>query len=75
MSPNLMRKKVMEYVNHAEDDVLEVVYKMLQIYVDEGGKSAMNKSQKRVVEERSEQYKRGKLNTSTWSEVKKSAKA
>jgi hypothetical protein len=32
MTTKTMRKKVIECINHAEDNVLEAVYKMLKIY-------------------------------------------
>ena len=74
MSPTVMRKKVIEYVNHAEDNVLELVYKMLQIYSDDEAKSAMTMPQKQEIEKRAASYKKGLLKTNSWEDVKKSAR-
>lgn len=72
MTTNTMRKKVIEYVNHADENVLEVVYKMLRVYEGDNT-SLMNQAQKDEVEKRTTLFKQGKLKTSTWSEVKKKA--
>jgi len=71
MTSKAIRKKVIEYINHAEDNVLEAVYKMLKIYEDSDGKSLMTSEQKSEIDNRSASYKQGKLKTSSWSEVKK----
>jgi hypothetical protein len=71
MTSKTIRKKVIEYINHAEDNVLEAVYKMLKIYEDSDGKSLMTPDQKSEIDKRSSLYKQGKLKTSSWSEVKK----
>jgi hypothetical protein len=69
-----MRKKVIEYVNHADDNVLELVYKMLKMYEDDDDSSLLDKFQKEEVENRSTLMKAGKLKTSLWKDVKKKAK-
>ncbi len=71
MASKTIRKKVIECINHAEDNVLEAVYKMLKIYEDSESKSLMTTQQKLEVERRSALFKQGKLKTSSWSEVKK----
>ena len=71
MTTNAIRKKVIEYVNHADENVLEVVYKMLKVYEDDGNTSLMSDAQKKEIIKRSELFKEGKLKTSTWTEVKK----
>ncbi len=71
MTSKAIRKKVIEYLNHAEDNVVEAVYKLLKIYEDGEGESKMSAEQKSVIEERSVQYRQGKLKTDAWSEVKK----
>lgn|GEM_PF-2342900 len=71
MSSKTLKKKVIEYINHAEDNVIEAVYKMLKIYEDSDGKSLMTSDQKSEIEKRSALYKQGKLKTSSWSDVKK----
>ena len=71
MTSKAIKKKVIEYINHAEDNVLEAVYKMLKIYEDNDGKSLMSSEQKIEIEKRSALYKQGKLKTSSWNDVKK----
>ncbi len=73
MLANAMRKKVIEYVNHADEKVLEVVYKMLLVYEGDGS-SLMDSEQKDEVTKRSVLLKEGKLKTSTWAEVKAKAR-
>ena len=71
MTSKTIKKKVIEYINHAEDDVIEAVYKILKIYEDADGKSLMTTDQKSEIDRRSLLYKQGKLKTSSWNEVKK----
>jgi putative addiction module component (TIGR02574 family) len=71
MTSKILKKKVIEYINHAEDGVVEAVYKMLKIYEDGDGKSLMTSEQKSEIERRSALYRQGKLKTSSWSGVKK----
>ena len=71
MTTKAIKKKVIEYINHAEDNVIEAVYKMLKIYEDNDGKSLMTPEQKSEIEKRSALFKQGKLKTSSWAEVKK----
>ncbi len=75
MTANTMRKKVIEYVNHADENVLEVVYKMLKIYEGDGDSSLLSKSQKAEVENRTTLLNEGKLKLTTWSEVKRKARS
>ncbi len=75
MTSKTIKKKVIEYINHAEDDVIEAVYKILKIYEDGEGKSLMTTEQKSEIERRSTLYKQGKLKTSSWAEVKKRTRA
>lgn len=71
MTSKIIRKKVIDYINQAEDNVLEAVYKMLKIYEDSEGKSLMTPSQKSEIERRSALYRQGELKASSWSDVKK----
>jgi hypothetical protein len=71
MTSKVLKKKVIEYINHAEDNVLEAVYKILKIYEDSDRKSLMTSEQKSEIERRSSLYKQGKLTTSSWRDVKK----
>ena len=71
MTTTAIRKKVHQYVDDAEDKVLEAIYSMLKIYVDEGEESLMSREQKNEMDKRSKLYRQGKLKTATWEEVKK----
>ena len=71
MTSKALRKKVIEYINHAEDNVIEAVYGMLKIYEDSDGKSLMTSEQKSEIERRSALYRQGKLKTTSWNELKK----
>ncbi|NDA64293.1 MAG: hypothetical protein EBX50_20030 [Chitinophagia bacterium] len=71
MTSKTIKKKVIEYINHAEDNVIEAVYKMLKIYEDSEGKSLMTTDQKAEIEKRSALYRQGKVKTSSWGDVKK----
>jgi predicted small secreted protein len=73
MASEIIRKKVINYINNAEDNVLEVVYKMLQMYEVVDGNGLLTKSQKKEIEKRATLLRQGKLKTSSWDEVKKSA--
>ena len=75
MTSKTLKKKVIEYINHAEDNVLEAVYKMLKIYEDSEGKSMMTDEQKSEIENRSALYKQGKIKASSWTDVKKRTKS
>lgn len=74
MTTNTLRKKVIDFVNHADGEVLEAMYKLLKLYEAAEGKSAMTDEQKSLVEERSAKYKQGKLKTGSWQDVKKRAR-
>jgi len=71
MTTKTIRKKVVECVNRADDNVLEAVYKMLLIYEDGSNKSLMTNEQKKEIDTRSALFNQGKLATSTWNDVKK----
>ena len=75
MTANALRKKVIEYVNHAEPNVLEAVYKVLQVIEGDDSSSLMDSKQKAEVERRSTLMKSGQLKTKTWEEVKKKARS
>ena len=74
MTSKTIKKKVIEYINQAEDNVIEAVYKMLKIYEDSDGKSLMTTDQKSEIERRSALFRQGKLKTSSWTDVKKRAR-
>ena len=71
MTTSSIRKKVHQYVDEAESNVLEAIYIMLKIYVDDDGKSLMSKEQKVEIDKRARDYREGKLKTASWEELKK----
>jgi hypothetical protein len=75
MTSKTLKKKVIAYINHAEENVIEAVYKMLKIYEDIDGNSLMTTDQKSEIERRSAVFRQGKLKTSSWVEVKKRTKS
>ncbi len=75
MTASLLRKKVHQYIDDAEENILEVVYNMMKIYVDDDGKSLMTVSQKREIEKRSREYHKGKTKTLSWEQVKKNSRS
>lgn len=75
MSTNAVRKKIIEYINHAEDNVVEAIYKMLRIYEEGESKSMMSPEQKSEIDRRATLYRKGKLKSSSWADVKKKARA
>jgi 2-iminoacetate synthase ThiH len=75
MTTNALRKKVIEYVSNAEPNVLEAVYKILQVIEGDDSSSLMTESQKAEIEKRSALLRAGKLKTTSWLEVKKNAHA
>lgn len=75
MTTNALRKKVIEYVSNAEPNVLEAVYKILQVIEGDDSSSLMTESQKAEVEKRSTLVRAGKLKTISWADVKKNAHA
>ena len=50
MTTTAIRKKVHQYVDEAEDKVLEAMYGMLKIYVDAGEESMMSREQKKEID-------------------------
>ena len=75
MTTTAIRKKVHQYVDEAEEKVLEAMYQMLKLYVDEGSESLMSKEQKTEIDKRGKLYRQGKLKTSSWEEVKQRTRA
>jgi hypothetical protein len=74
MTKTALKKKVIDYINHAEENVLEVVYKMLKVYEDDDKNSLMTQAQKNEINRRSSLFRDGKLSTTSWANVKKSVK-
>lgn len=75
MTTTAIRKKVHQYVDEAEENILEAMYSMLKIYVDAEEESFMSKEQKNEIDKRSKLYRQGRLKTSSWEEVKKQTRS
>ena len=71
MTAKAIKNKVIEYINNADEQVIEAVYKILKLYEDADSKSLMSTAQKKEIDKRSLLFKQGKVSTSTWEEVKK----
>ena len=70
MTTASIRKKVHEYVDEADSNVLDVVYKLLEVY-HENKKSYLSAEQKSMVEETAVLYKAGKIKGYSMNEFKK----
>ena len=75
MTANSLRKKVHHYIDGAEINVLQAIYSMLKIYVDENKESLMSTRQKAEIEKRSREFRTGKLKALTWNQVKKNTRS
>ena len=75
MTTNALRKKVHSYIDGVEGNVLEAIYSMLKIYVDDDGKSMMSPKQKAEIEKRSREFSQGNVKTFSWEQVKKNARS
>ena len=58
-----IRQKVHDYVDHADDHILKMVYSILkENKKPESGESLLNESQKNEIDRRWENYQNGKRN-------------
>ena len=74
MTSKAIKKKVIDYINKADQAVVETVYSILRLYEDAESKSLMTSEQKLEIEKRSTLYKQGKTTAASWDEVKKRAR-
>jgi putative addiction module component len=75
MTAKSLRKKVHSYIDDIDENVLEAVYNMLRIYVDEDGNSLMSAKQKAEVEKRSIEFRNGKTKSYSWEQVKRKTRS
>lgn len=75
MTKTALRKKVLQYVETAEENVLEVLYKMLKVYNDDDGLSLMSAQQKLEIDKRAKAHKAGTTKSFSWEESKKRARS
>lgn len=73
MTTSAIRTKVHKYIDEADTDVLEVVYKLLEVY-RQGNSSLLTKEQQKEVLKRSAMYKAGKMKGYSLSDVRKRIK-
>lgn len=74
MTTTAIRKKVHQYVDHADSKVLTVLYEMLTLYSGENH-SVLTSSQKKELDKTADLYHSGKMSASSWSSVKKKARS
>ena len=73
MTTTAIRSKVHKYIDEADSNVLEVVYKLLEVY-RQSNTSLLSEEQQKEVLKRSALYKTGKMKAYTLSEVRKRVK-
>lgn len=73
MTVTAIRTKVHKYIDEADNNVLEVVYKLLEVY-RKGNTSLLTNEQQKEVLKRSAQYKAGKMKGYSLAEVRKRIK-
>jgi hypothetical protein len=73
MTTTAIRSKVHKYIDEADSNVLEVVYKLLEVY-RQSNTSLLSEEQQKEVLKRSALYKTGKMKAYSLSEVRKRVK-
>ena len=73
MTTTAIRSKVHKYIDEVDGDILEVVYKLLEVY-RQSNTSFLTDEQKKEVLKRSALYKAGKMNGYSLTEVRKRVK-
>ena len=73
MTTTTIRNKVHKYIDEADSNVLEVVYKLLEVY-RQSNSSLLSEEQQKEVLKRSALYKSGKMKGYSLTEVRKRVK-
>ena len=73
MTTTAIRTKVHKYIDEADTDVLEVVFKLLEVY-RQSNTSLLTEEQQKEVLKRSALYKAGKTKGYSLAEVRKRVK-
>jgi len=73
MTAAAIRTKVHKYIDEADSNVLEVVYKLLEVYRQSNSSLLTDEQQKEVLK-RSALYKAGKMKAYSLAEVRKRIK-
>ena len=71
MTTSTLRKKILSKIETSDDDVLQVVYNILNLYNDADNKSMLSVEQKVEVDNRSKLLANGKLKKVSLEEVNK----
>ena len=74
MTVTTLRKKVHQYLDEADEDVLEVVYRLMKLYSPDNTQSLLTDEQKEELEKRANLYLEGRMKTSSWEDVRKRAR-
>jgi hypothetical protein len=67
MSTPEIKERILDYIDHADDKVLEAIYTLLEANMND---YSLTDEQISIVEERMEQYLAGKSKTYDWEEAK-----
>ena len=70
MTTSVLRTKVHEYVDEADSKILEVVFKLLEVYRENNSSMLSQKDQEEMIK-RSVQYKTGAESSLSLAEAKK----
>ena len=73
MTTTAIRSKVHKYIDEADSNVLEVVYKLLEVY-RQSNTSLLSEEQQKEVLKRANLYKAGKMKGYSIAEVRKRIK-
>jgi hypothetical protein len=71
MTTSTLRKKILSKIETSDDDVLQVVYNILNLYNDEDNKSMLSVEQKLELDNRSKLLANGRLKKVILDEVNK----
>ena len=74
MTTKTIKSKIHQYVDDADDSILEVVYKLLEVY-RQNNTSVLSAEQQKEVLKRAALYKAGKTKTYSLNEVRKRVQA
>lgn len=74
MTTKALRTKVHQYIDEANNDILEVIAQLLEVYRQNNHSSVLTKAQQEEVLQRSELYKQGKTKVYTLNEAKEKFK-
>jgi len=74
MTTTALRTKIHQYIDEANNDILEVIAQLLEVYRQNNHASVLTKVQQEEVLQRSELYKQGKTKVYTLNEAKEKLK-